>query len=74
MINNLDHVSRIFCLILSCNFLLQSGQPVDERFWKIYCVDMDPPQWPCITKRKKGKVTSFNIGSSCSYETGINGS
>ena len=51
IIKNLDHASRIFCLILSCNFLLQSGQvPVDEPFWKSYCVDTDPSQWPCITK------------------------
>ena len=42
IINNLDHASGIFCLILSCNFLLQSGQPVDEPFWKSYCVDTDP--------------------------------
>ena len=27
-----------------------------------------------LTKGKKGKVTLFNVGSSLSYETGINGS
>ncbi|XP_074623350.1 beta-secretase 2-like isoform X2 [Acropora palmata] len=25
------------------------GPPVDERFWKSYCVDTDPYQWPYIT-------------------------
>lgn len=27
----------------------QRGPPVDERFWKSYCVDTDPYQWPYIT-------------------------
>ena len=30
-------------------FLNQRGPPVDERFWKNYCVDTDPYQWPYIT-------------------------
>lgn len=30
-------------------FLFQRGPPVDERFWKSYCVDTDPYQWPYIT-------------------------
>ncbi|KAJ7372197.1 hypothetical protein OS493_020629 [Desmophyllum pertusum] len=29
--------------------LKQRGPPVDERFWKSYCVDTDPYQWPYIT-------------------------
>ena len=34
-----------FFFPLSC----QRGPPVDERFWKSYCVDTDPYQWPYIT-------------------------
>nr|XP_058948271.1 beta-secretase 2-like [Pocillopora verrucosa] len=29
--------------------LKERGPPVDERFWKSYCVDTDPYQWPYIT-------------------------
>ncbi|XP_031556504.1 beta-secretase 2-like [Actinia tenebrosa] len=31
------------------NELKKRGPPVDERFWKSYCVDTDPYQWPYIT-------------------------
>ena len=49
MINNLLIMRVYFVEYFLLNFFLQRGPPVDERFWKSYCVDTDPYQWPYIT-------------------------